>query len=75
MNQHLLSFSYILGSSPAIQIAALLLASLAMLQVDEWYRKSRIARKEACIRELEALFALQDCREARGREPWPRRYR
>jgi hypothetical protein len=40
-----------------------LIASIALIRISDWYRKSPIARKEASLLELEALFALRDLRD------------
>ncbi|HUB52746.1 MAG TPA: hypothetical protein VL986_11380 [Terracidiphilus sp.] len=44
---------------------AMQLASIAVLLVDDWYKRSQHERRESSIAELEALFALPDARDCK----------
>jgi hypothetical protein len=61
------------SGNSAICLPLLLIASIALICINDWNLNVQARDKETCIRELEALFALEDCRERRGIRPWGQR--
>jgi hypothetical protein len=47
---------------PVVIVLILLVASVALIPVNDWYILARSARQQSSIDELEALFALRDHR-------------
>jgi hypothetical protein len=70
VNQHSVDFlSNVLVHPFACLLLLQLIASTALIRISDWYRKSPIARKEASLLELEALFALRDLRDGPVQRP------
>ncbi len=54
-------------------VIPLVMFSIAVILLDDWYRSmcgAQIEQRESSIRELEALFALPDSREGQERRVW-----
>lgn len=47
------------------QIVAFILPSIAVIALSDWYRRNKTIEWEASVRNLEALFALEDPRPPR----------
>jgi hypothetical protein len=62
-------------NSPVRLIAAELVASVAVMRFADWRRNAEELNRRSSISELEALFALEDPRDADlgGRRHWPSR--
>jgi hypothetical protein len=51
----------------------MMLASFAMIRINDWYSKKKARRGEFEVGGLEALFAREDYRETRDYRPWTQR--
>ena len=60
------------ATSPLWLIVVLVIAYIGLIPFDNWFRNTRAARIASSIRELEALFALKDCRPAPSHRPYRR---
>lgn len=67
------AFLYSTCTSPVVLILVLLAGCFLLIRFNDWYIVSRAAHRESSVRDLEALFALEDCRST-GR-PRPRLHR
>ena len=65
MNPYLM---IVIGNNAGIYpfyLLILLVASIALIRVNDWYRNIEAREREVILGELEALFALEDRRETR----------
>ena len=56
------SFFNQIVNSPFPLLLALLICSVAVIPISDWYSKGRMSEWESSVRELEALFTLRDPR-------------
>lgn len=68
VSESMISICNSVGKSPMCLIAIQVIATFALMRFADWRSKVEEARRGSSIRELEALFALEDPRESRPRE-------
>ena len=66
MDAYWTTFSWHNPGTAAGCLVLILVASFALIRINDLYRNKRARWREANIRELEALFALEDHRETPG---------
>lgn len=72
VSEGVISICNVIVNSPVRLIAVEFVASVAVMHLADWHSKAEAERRESSIRELEALFALEDPRES---DPYSRERR
>jgi hypothetical protein len=70
MIPHWMTFAWNDTFTPA---ACLMLASFALIRINDWYCKRKVRRAESEAGALEALFAHEEYRETSDYRPWAKR--